>query len=116
MTANTPRSRKAKGRILQNRISEDILGVFPSLSSNDVKPAIMGESGIDIKLSAAARIVFPFGIETKNQENLSIWSCLEQCKINAHNEKLIPLLIFKRNRSDIYVAIRWDDFLKIISR
>ena len=36
----------------------------------------MDESGIDIQLSPAARKHFPWGIECKNQEALSIWKCL----------------------------------------
>lgn len=105
-------SRKAKSRSLQNKIAEDIRNKYSSLTENDVKPSIMGEDGIDIKLSEAARKLFPYGVECKNQEKISIWSCIEQSESNASNEKLLPLLVFKRNRSNIYVVLKWDEFLK----
>ena len=107
-------SRKAKSRNLQNKIVEELLKKFPQFDSNDIKPAIMGESGIDVKLSNPARKEFPFAVEAKNQESLSIWAALEQCETNAKLEKLTPLLIFKRNRSDIYVTMKFEDFIKLV--
>lgn len=108
------KSRKAKSRSLQNKVVELIRTSHPMLSDNDVKPAIMGESGIDIKLSDHARKLFPYGIECKNQESLAIWSALQQCEENADKEKLTPLLIFKRNHSNTYVAMKIEDFLKLV--
>ena len=107
-------SRKAKSRGLQNFVTQNLLNKYPQFDSNDIKPAIMGESGVDIKLSNPARKEFPFAIEAKNQESLSIWSALEQCETNAKLEKLTPLLIFKRNRSDIYVTMKFEDFIKLL--
>jgi len=107
-------SRKAKSRNLQNKIVEELLKKFPQFDSNDIKPAIMGQSGIDVHLSNPARKEFPFAIECKNQESLSIWAALEQCEENGRLEKLTPLLIFKRNRSDIYVTLKFEDFVKLI--
>ena len=40
----------------------------------------MGDSGEDILLSPAARKLFPFSVECKNQEKLNIWSSLEQAE------------------------------------
>ena len=107
-------SRKAKSRALQNKVVETLLQKYPHLTSNDIKPSIMGESGIDVKLSEAARKSFPYGIECKNQESLNIWSALEQCEENADSEKLTPLLIFKRNRTSTYVVLKIEDFINII--
>jgi hypothetical protein len=110
----TVKSCKAKARSLQNKIVEDLLKKYPVLTSNDVKPSIMGESGIDIKLSESARKLFPYGTECKNQESLSIWKCIKQSEENAIAEKLRPILIFKRNRSDVYVTLKWEEFLKML--
>ena len=63
-----------------------------------------------------ARELFPFGIECKAQETLNIWQALEQARINAEKEKLMPLLVFKRNRSDIYVCLRLADFLGMVTK
>lgn len=114
MTANTPATRKAKGRSLQNFAHDAILKNFKGiLEDGDVKKAIMGESGIDIKLSPHARRIFPYGVECKNTEKINIWSAISQCEENADKEKLRPLLVIKRNRTDVHVVLRWEDFMKL---
>ena len=56
----TVRSRKAKGRRLQNWVRDTLLSVFTSLDNNDVSCAIMGETGEDIKLSNPAKKLIPY--------------------------------------------------------
>jgi len=41
---------------------------------------------------------------------------MEQARVNAEKEKLIPLLVFKRNRSDIYVCLRFADFMGLVTK
>ena len=43
------RSAKSKGRRLQNQIKELLLESFKELEPDDVRSAIMGETGEDIK-------------------------------------------------------------------
>ena len=53
MTANTPASRKAKGRRLQQAVRQDLiehLGIDPG----DILSTAMGQSGCDLYLSPAA--------------------------------------------------------------
>ena len=108
------RSGKAKGRRLQNKIRDLLLEHFSDkLEPDDVKVAIMGESGEDIKLSPAARKLIPYSFECKNQEKLSIWSSLEQAAENSGDYP--PVLIFKRNRSKTYVTIELEEFIKLIN-
>ena len=109
-----PRSAKAKGRKLQDAIRDRILEAFPSLEPDDCKVAIMGESGCDIKLSPAARRLFPYSVEAKNQEKLNIWSALEQAEENC-KDGTAPLLIFKRNRSRTYAVLALGDLLKLLT-
>lgn len=116
MTANTAKSRKAKGRALQKQIAEDLSSSLIYAGSADIKSAVMGEQGIDIKLSTRARELFPFGIECKAQESLNIWDAMEQARINAEKEGLIPLLVFKRARSETYACLRWKDFLALVTK
>ena len=107
-------SGKAKGRRLQNKIRDLLLEHFSDkLEPDDVKVAIMGESGEDIKLSPAARKLIPYSFECKNQEKLSIWSSLEQAAENSGDYP--PVLIFKRNRSKTYVTLELEEFLKLIN-
>ncbi len=103
---------KAKARRLQNVVCEDLRKVF-GFTASDIKAAVMGESGIDIKLSNAARKLIPFAFECKATENLQLWAALDQAEDNATRENLLPALVFKRNRSDIYVALPWRVFLKL---
>ncbi len=108
-----PRSAKNKGKRLQNKIRDLILEKFDSLEPDDVRSITMGDSGEDILLSPAARRMFPFSVECKNQEKLNIWSALEQAEENSGNH--IPLVIFKRNRSKTYAVLEFDKLLELLN-
>ena len=107
-----PRSAKNKGKRLQNKVRDIILEKFDSLEPDDVRSITMGDSGEDILLSPAARRLFPFSVECKAQESLSIWSALQQAESNAG--KHIPLVIFKRNRSKTYAVLEFKELLKLL--
>ena len=68
----------------------------------------------DVRLSEAAQRVFNFAVECKNTERINLWSSIKKCE----NEKRdgVPLLIFKRNRSDVYCVLKFDELLNILSR
>lgn len=108
------RSCKNKAIRLQNYVRDKILDSYTELTRLDVRPAIMGETGRDIKLSSEAEKQFSISIECKNQERLNIWEAMEQAEINANN--LYPAVVFKRNRSKVYIALELDDFLKLIKK
>jgi hypothetical protein len=112
MTANTPRSRKAKGRSFQNRIRGDIISRL-SIDPGDILSTAMGQAGCDIYLSPEARKWFPFAIECKNQEKVSLWPWWDQCVTNAAKEELAPLLLIRRSRTEPLAVLWWDDFLAI---
>jgi len=106
------RSAKNKGKRLQNTVRDVLLETFDTLEPDDIKSAIMGDSGEDIQLSPAARKLIPYSIECKNQEKLNIWSALEQAEGNKGVSK--PVLIFKRNRSKTYAVLELEDFVELI--
>jgi len=109
------RSAKAKGRRLQQQVRDLLLERFsPKLEPDDIRSAIMGESGEDLKLSPAARKLIPYSIECKNQEKLSIWDSLKQAEENSGNHT--PLLVFKRNRSKTYAVLDFDKLLDLIEK
>ena len=106
-------SSKSKGRRLQNKIRDLLLEHYSDkLEKDDIRCAIMGESGEDLKLSPAARKLIPYSFECKNQEKLNIWDSLEQAEKNSDDYG--PVLIFKRNRSKIYVVLEISDFLELL--
>ena len=106
------RSAKSKGRRLQNQIKELLLESFKELEPDDVRSAIMGETGEDIKLSPAARRQIPYSFECKNQEKLNIWESLNQAEENSGDYP--PVLIFKRNRSKTYAVLELEDLIDLI--
>ena len=107
------RSAKNKGKRLQNDVRDLILETFKELEPDDVRSTTMGDSGEDILLSPAARKLFPFAVECKNQERLNIWDSLSQAEWNAGPH--IPLLVFKRNRSKTYVAMNIDYLMDLLN-
>ena len=106
------RSAKNKGKRLQNTVRDILLEAFDTLEPDDIKSAVMGDSGEDIQLSPAARKIIPYSIECKNQEKLNIWSALEQAEDNS--KEFTPVLIFKRNRSKTYAVIEFKEFIELI--
>ena len=84
------------------------------LETNDIESQVMGMSGEDIVLSPAAKKIIRYSFECKNQERLNLWKSLEQADGNSDDRH--PVLVFKRNRSKIYVAIEFDHFIDLIER
>jgi len=108
------RSAKAKGRRLQNAVYELLVEHFKDrLDAEDLRPALMGESGEDIKRSPLAKRLLPFSFECKNQEKLNIWNAIKQAEDNCSDGDT-PAVVFKRNHSETYVAVKFDTFLKLL--
>lgn len=109
----TPASAKAKGRKFQQQIAQDLQRVF-DLPASDVVSRPMGSGGDDLMLSAAAERAFlPAAIECKHVEALNVWQAYAQVEARAAEGKL-PLLVFRRNRSEPMVALKWSDFLMLV--
>lgn len=106
-------SAKQKGRRLQQRIAAFIRHIF-NLSEEDVFSNPMGCQGEDIRLSDKARECFPFSIESKNTEKLNIWEALAQAE--SSNRKYKPLVVFSRNRSEDYCALKFSDFMLLLEQ
>jgi len=111
-----PKSAKAKGRNLQNLVRDELRKVFvdqwtrvPKLEYDDIKSQTMGMGGEDIVLSPIAKKLIPYSFECKNTERLNLWDSLKQCEDNCEDRQ--PVLIIKRNRSEVYAVINFKDFL-----
>lgn len=109
----TPKSSKAKGRTLQNYVAENLRNLYGG-SPDDIRPAIMGESGADIKLSSSMRERFGYSVECKNQERIAIWGALLQAEINAKRDGTTPALVFHRNHSRKWVAIPFENWMDLL--
>lgn len=108
------KARKAKARNLQNRIRDDIKRLY-HLSEHDVRGCPMGISGPDVQLSLEARRYYNFSIECKRQNAINVWDSMDQATANAEKQGNMPQLIFQRDRSEILVCMRWEDWLKILA-
>ena len=102
---------KAKGRRLQQWFRDKLIETL-EVPEDDVRSTAMGQSGEDILMSYQARQKFPFSVECKNQERLSIWDALTQAEDNSG--KHVPLLIFKKNRSKTYAVLEFEELLKLL--
>ena len=104
-----------KGRALQNLVVSKLLKHSPSLEPDDIKGAIMGEQGMDVKLSPAAFKEYPLKIECKNQEKFKgIYDIYSQAE--GHKGKGEPLIILKMNRQKPLVIMDFDFFLNFYKR
>jgi len=83
-----------------------------NIHEDDIKTAVMGESGEDIKMARAAREKIPFSIECKNVEKLNVWAAYEQAKENSG--KYEPLLVMKKNRKKPLVVMDADAFIELL--
>lgn len=66
-----------------------------------------GKDSPDVKTSMKG-----IHIEAKNVEHLNMWNALEQSKRDAGEEE-IPVVMFKRNRSGVYVALPFSEFMEM---
>ena len=62
------KSRKAKARGLQDETRSQIISSLPTIGSEDVKCAIMGESGVDIHLIPGPENCSPSGSNARRRK------------------------------------------------
>lgn len=98
------KSAKSKGRRLQNLVRDEL-----NSCGYHTRAALMGESGVDV-----SGYDCEWGVECKNTETMNIWAALAQAEHNAEKKVLIPAVVFKRNRTREYVALRLSDFIAIV--
>ena len=104
------KSRKAKGRYLQNLVKEEIMKLYPALTNDDIRTSLMSENGADVKLlSQMSRKLFPYSIECKNREDLNTLY-YKQAMRHAPYE---PLLVVKKNREKALAVISLEHFFEL---
>lgn len=54
-------------------------------------------------------------IEAKAVEHLNLWNALAQSERDAGADE-IPVVVFKRNRSKDYIALSFENFLKLFGK
>lgn len=102
-------SSKAKGREAVQVVRALLLRAFPDLGQEDVFVKAGAQGGTDLHCSPAVQRYFPFAVEVKCQESLNIWAALRQAAENAGGRP--PIVFFRRARTELYVALRAEDFV-----
>lgn len=90
-------SAKAKGRRLQQYVRDLLYKLAPELEPGDIVSTSMGAGGEDIRLSPAARKVFPVSIECKAQAKMALYGFYEQAEKNAP-KGTEPIVIVRGDR------------------
>lgn len=107
----TPASAKQKGRLLQQKIRDLILELFPHLEADDVRSTSMGAGGEDVTLSPMARRAIPFQIECKSKARSQVHTYYAQAKSHGHHE---PLVIVKQDRKETLAILDAEVFFKLL--
>ena len=68
----------------------------------------MGERGVDVE-------TLRYAIECTNRESLNLWAKIEQSERNALQKKKIPILVIKRNRSNVYGVLDWKLLVSLLA-
>lgn len=112
-------SAKGKGRGLQYWVCERIANMFgvEFVQSDDdclIHSREMGQNGVDVILRGEIRKKFPFDIECKSCESLSIPEWIRQARANK-KENREWLLVFKKQTlgHTPFVVMEWETFEKI---
>jgi hypothetical protein len=112
-------SAKGKGRELQKRICRDLSDVLdlPYDQQDDqclVHAREMGQAGVDVILRGDAYQRFPFDVECKSTEQLSLTSAIHQAQANCSSGR-DWLVVFKaRALADPVAILSWPAFLALV--
>jgi len=111
------KSRKAKGRRLQNWIAQQVSNILDIPWGKDelIQGREMGQGGVDLKLYGKAKELFPYSVECKNAEKYSIHEWIKQAKANQL-EGTDWLLFCKRNNEQPVVIMDAKVFFKIYNK
>lgn len=104
-----PQSAKAKGRKFQQWVRDQLISVL-DISEKDCKSTSMGAGGADVQLSSAAHEKFPYAIECKAQQSISVWAAYKQAQTHGDGE---PLLFITRNHGPKLVVVDAEYFIKL---
>lgn len=107
-------ARKAKGRQLQQKVRDAIYEAFPHLEDGDVVSTGMGQGGEDVRLSPAARKVFPYSVEAKRHKAFAVYGPYEQAKANSMGYE--PILVIQGDRKKPLVLVDLEHFMSLTQK
>ncbi len=107
-----PKSAKAKGRGLQQKVRDAILATYPDLTARDVRSVSMGAGGVDVTLSEMAANAFPYSVECKRRARIHVYD-MWQATLDNVAVGTNPLLVIQQDRSDPLAVISLEHFLEL---
>ena len=107
------RSAKAKGRLGQQEIRDKLLESFPHFEKDDMKSAIMGDTGADIQFSPQARKRLPLSIEIKRRKNelKTVYTYIEQAVKHNTGE---PVVFYRSDHRPWVVMIGLEHYMDLL--
>ena len=107
------RTGKAKGRLGQQEIRDELLKTFPEFLKDDIKSAIMGDTGEDIQFSPQARKRLPLAIEVKRRkgEMKTVYSYIEQAVKHGKGE---PVVFYRSDHRPWVVMIGLQHYMDLL--
>ena len=107
------RSAKAKGRLGQQEIRDKLLESFPHFEKDDIKSAIMGDTGADIQFSPQARKRLPLSIEIKRRKNelKTVYTYIEQAVKHNTGE---PVVFYRSDHRPWVVMIGVEHYMDLL--
>lgn len=106
-------SRKAKGRLLQQKVRDALLRLHPSLTQDDIRSCPMGSVGADLQLSPNAKRLIRFDIECKKRAKIAL---LYEAMIQARRDNLrTPLVVVEADRKRPLAVMYLDDFMALLA-
>ena len=119
----TIKSAKAKGRGLQQWTCErlsSLLGLPWGEDHSPIRSREMGQPGVDVILTGPAADLFPFAIECKSSESLSLPAAVAQARHNAETGSLQNrnwMLVHKRKEwTEPVVILPWGGFVWLLKQ
>lgn len=114
-------SRKSKGRGLQQFVCSEVselLGIPYDQSDDEslIRSREMGQAGVDVVLRGDAQKRFPFNVECKCTESLSLTEVVQQAEANT-KEPYNWLIVHKRKAlSQPVVILNWSTFRSLFEK
>ena len=113
----TSRGCKTKGKNFQNKICDMISKLIglPVEKDGELESRQMGMTGVDIILRGRARKFFPYSVEAKRCEQLSIYRVIQQAEKNIMPDTE-PCIIFQKNHKESWTCVRTTHFFELLEK
>jgi hypothetical protein len=115
-----PKSCKAKGRMFQqqirNMLREVAKDMHLGLQDDDIESREMGQKGVDIRLSPAAKAALDICVECKKVESINVAGVFKK-HYEGYCEKdpsSLKVLFHSKNRGQALATVRVEDFMGLL--